>query len=28
MYALLIVVANIAVDVSYSLLDPRIRSQG
>ena len=27
-YATLIVVANIAVDVSYSVLDPRIRSQG
>jgi len=27
-YALLIVIANMVVDVSYGLLDPRIRSQG
>jgi oligopeptide transport system permease protein len=28
MYALLIVLANMTVDLSYGLLDPRIRSQG
>jgi oligopeptide transport system permease protein len=27
-YATLIVIANIAVDLSYGVLDPRIRSQG
>jgi oligopeptide transport system permease protein len=28
MYATLIVLANIMVDISYGVLDPRIRNQG